>query len=259
MNYWQDRIIKSQNAISNKNTKEIDAQMKKYYKSAMKKTIADFESTYDKLLATIKKEGREPTPADLYKLDKYWKMQSQLKKELEKLGDKEVKLLSGRFEKHYKEIYKSMALPSGEFFGSIDNELVREMINQVWVADGKSWSSRIWSNTETLAETLNEELISCVVSGRDTKELKRKLVERFNVSYSQANSLVQTEIAHIQTQASQRRYKDYGIGMVEIWADPDERRCEVCGKLHRKKYKVGDHVPIPAHPRCRCCIIPVIE
>lgn len=258
MDYWQERIIKSQNAISNKNIKEIDKQMIKYYKSAMKKTIEDFEATYNKLLATIEKEGREPTPADLYKLDKYWQMQTQLKKELEKLGAREIRFLTGKFEKQYKEIYKNMALPSGEFFGKIDNELVNEMINQVWVADGKSWSSRIWSNTEELAETLNEELISCVVSGRDTQELKRKLVERFNVSFSQANSLVQTEIAHIQTQASQRRYKDYGIEMVEIWADEDERRCKKCGELHQKKYKVGDHVPIPAHPRCRCCIIPVI-
>ena len=44
-----------------------------------------------------------------------------------------------------------------------------------------------------------------------------------------------------------------------LWADEDERRCEVCGKLHKKRYPVGANIPIPAHPRCRCCIVPVVE
>ena len=79
------------------------------------------------------------------------------------------------------------------------------------------------------------------------------------MSYRRADTVVRTEIAHIQTQAAQQRYKDYGIEEVEIWADEDERRCDVCGKLHRTKYKVGASIPIPAHPNCRCCIVPVIK
>ena len=63
----------------------------------MKRTIADFEATYDKLLATVA-DGVEPTPADLYKLDRYWELQAQLKTELEKLGERQVKLFSDAFE-----------------------------------------------------------------------------------------------------------------------------------------------------------------
>ena len=137
--------------------------------------------------------------------------------------------------------------------------IIQEMINQIWCADGKSWSERIWENAERLAETLNEQLIHCVATGKKTTDLKNLLQERFGVSYSRADALVRTEIAHIQTQAAQKRYEDYGIQEVEIWADEDERRCEVCGELHRKKYPMGAQVPIPAHPRCRCCIIPVVD
>ncbi|MBQ8763134.1 MAG: minor capsid protein [Clostridia bacterium] len=90
----------------------------------------------------------------------------------------------------------------------------------------------MWGNTEKLIETLNEELINCVATGRNTNELKQLLQERFNVSYSNADSIVRTETAHIQTQAAKQRYTDYGIQEVEVWADEDERRCEVCGKLH---------------------------
>ena len=108
-------------------------------------------------------------------------------------------------------------------------------------------------------ETLNEELINCVATGKKPSELKRRLQERFNVSYHQADTIVRTETAHIQTEAAKKRYEDYGIQMVEVLADKDERRCEICGKLHQKRYPVGAQMPIPAHPNCRCCIIPVVE
>jgi SPP1 gp7 family putative phage head morphogenesis protein len=66
-------------------------------------------------------------------------------------------------------------------------------------------------------------------------------------------------MAHIQTQAAKQRYADAGLEEVEVWADKDERQCDVCGKLHQKRFPIGGNMPIPAHPRCRCCIIPVVE
>ena len=258
MTYWQDRMAESQTKLTNKTAKQVEKQMKKYYGDAMKRTIADFEATYNKLLSTIE-DGREPTPADLYKLDKYWQMQGQLRQELQKLGDKQMVALSKAFEANFFEIYYSIGIPGLEAFNTIDSEIVQQLINHVWVADGKSWSQRIWENTELLASTLNDELVNCVVAGKKTTDLKNMLQERFNVSYGRADALVRTELAHIQTQAAQKRYEDYGIQEMEVWADEDERRCEVCGKLHQKRYPVGSVPPIPAHPHCRCCIVPVVE
>jgi SPP1 gp7 family putative phage head morphogenesis protein len=251
-------MANAQNAISQKTTKQIEKQMRKYYEQAMRKTIAEFEATYNKLLATME-DGKEPTPADLYKLDKYWQLQAQARAELEKLGAKQVALLSKHFELNWFEIYHSISLPSSQSFSTIDRKAVLQMLNQIWCADGKSWSQRIWDNTAELLETLNEGLIHIVGSGKKNTELKKILQERFGVSYSRADALVRTEVAHIQTQAAKQRYQDYGIAQVEIWADADERRCEVCGKLHEKKFDVGAALPIPAHPRCRCCIVPVVE
>ena len=62
MSYWQDRMARSLTRISNKNIKAIEKQMKKYYGSAMARVIESFESTYNKLLATVG-EGNTPTPA----------------------------------------------------------------------------------------------------------------------------------------------------------------------------------------------------
>lgn len=258
MDYWQDRMAQSQTKLTNKSIRQIERQMKKYYGAAMERTIRDFEATYNKILTTVG-EGKEPTPADLYKLDKYWQTQGQMRRELQKLGDRQLTLLSKAFEANFFEIYYSIAVPGLEAFSTIDTTMVQQLINHIWVADGKSWSQRIWENTERLAATLNEELVNCVVSGKKPTELKKMLQERFNVSYSQSDALVRTELAHIQTQAAQKRYEDYGIKEMEVWADEDERRCEVCGKLHQQRYPIGAVPPIPAHPRCRCCIVPVVE
>jgi SPP1 gp7 family putative phage head morphogenesis protein len=256
--YWADRIAEAQAALSKKNILQIEKQLTKYYRQSAAKVIEDFQATYDKLLAT-ELDGREPTPADLYKLDKYWKMQGQLREELRKLGEKQIAALTKQFEIQFFDIYYSIALEGKAAYSTIDTAAAMQMINGIWVADGKSWSERIWQNTEKLAETLNEELIHCVVTGKKTTELKNLLQESFGVSYSRADALVRTEIAHIQTQAAKQRYEDYGVQEVEVWADKDERRCDVCGKLHQKRYPVGAQMPVPAHPRCRCCIIPVVN
>ena len=257
-NYWKDRLAATQTAIAEKSTRAINQQLRKYYARAMERTIADFERTYNKLLASLAAD-KAPTPADLYKLDTYWKLQGQMRLELEKLGARQIATMSKVFETNFFEIYHSFAWSSQDAFSKLDTNAVKQLINQIWVADGKSWSQRIWDNTSLLMETLNEELINCVAGGKPVGTLKKALMERFNVSYGRADALARTELAHIQTEAAKKRYEDYGIQMVEIWADKDERRCEVCGKLHMTKYPVGAHVPIPAHPRCRCCIVPVVE
>ena len=257
-NYWQDREAKAQQRRAEKSIKDIEKQLREYYNNASLTIIEEFENTYYKLLATAK-EGRAFTPADLYNLDKYWSLQGQVKEELLKLGDKQIELLTKRFTDNYIAAYLNLSKYGGEAFATIDRKLAEQAINAIWCADGKSWSQRIWKMNDYLASTLNDELVNVVITGKSPSDLKRMLKTRFGVSYSQADSLVRTEIAHIQTEAAKKRYEDYGIQMVQIWADEDERRCPECGKLHKKIYPVGAAVPIPAHPRCRCCIVPVID
>lgn len=258
LEYWQRRNLITQRRLAKKTEQQIEKELRQYYQRAFKQVVNDFEAAYDKVLAA-KEDGSTPTPADLYKLDKYWQMQGQLQQELQKLGDKSVDTLQKRFIEEFLDVYRSTSLPSGAVFGTIDKSLARQMINSVWCADGKSWSTRIWDDLKLLSSTLNDELIHCVVTGKKTSELKKLLQERFNVNHYCADRIARTEIAHISTQAAQQRYKDYGIEEVQVWADKDERRCDVCGKLHKKRYPIGSRMPVPAHPNCRCTIVPVIE
>lgn len=258
MSYWQDRIEKNLLKVEAKTVKEISKQLSVYYGRAMEKVINDFEAVYHKLLNTIE-EGKEPTPADLYKLDKYWEAQAQMRRELEKLGNKEKTILAKAFETNYFEVYYGIALPGATAFNTVDKEVVNQVINGIWVADGKQWSQRIWDNTERLAQTLNEELIHIVATGKKDSDLKKALQERFGVSYRRAETLVRTEVAHIQTESAKQRYKDYGIEYVEVLVDPDERTCDLCKALIGKKWKVTETPPLPVHPNERCCLVPVLQ
>jgi SPP1 gp7 family putative phage head morphogenesis protein len=258
MNYWQKRILEAQNALTNKSIKQAQKQLANYYRQATRRIISDFEATYNKLLTT-QLDGKQPTPADLYKLDKYWQMQAQLRQELRLLGEKEVAMLTKQFEEQFFEVYYSIAIQGESAYSTIDKQAVNQLINGIWVADGKSWSERIWHNTGLLADTLNDELINCVATGKKTTELKQILQDRFNVSYNNADMLVRTEMAHIQTQAAQKRYQDYGIQEVEVFVDEDERTCKICAKHEGEKYPINAQMPIPFHPRCRCTMLPVIN
>lgn len=254
--WWAERQAEEQNALTNKGIKATERQLRNYYQDTMFSVMNDFENVYLKVIANIA-EGKQPTPADLYKLDAYWKMQAKLEKELVKLGDKQIKQFTKSFTDHYKNAYK-IALPAGSAFSEISTEVAEQMVNSVWVTDGKRWSDRVWTNTAKLKAELNKGLIDCVTTGKPTSVLKQKLVEDFGVAYNRADSIVRTEYSHIQNEAARKRYKDSGVKEVEVWADPDERTCDVCGKLHEKKFGVNEQVPVPAHPRCRCRIIPVI-
>jgi SPP1 gp7 family putative phage head morphogenesis protein len=256
--YWRDRTANSQAKLSNKNAKKINRQLRKYYGSAMKKTIEDFESTYNKLLAR-QEEGKPITPADLYKLDKYWTMQGQLRNELQKLGDRQISALGKIFEIQFFDIYYSIAIPSKRAFTEIDRAAALGLINAIWCADGMDFKQRVWNNTNNLMAALNDELMHCVITGKKTTELKKLLEKRFGVEYYKADRVARTEISHIQNVAARQRYQDYGIKEFMVWADKDERRCSICGKLHKKRVPIGEPSPVPVHPNCRCSIIPVVE
>lgn len=258
MDYWFRRNILAQRKVSELNIEEIEKKLIKYYTKAQKEIVGQFVETYNKILLSIT-DGRTPTAADLYKLDTYWQGQSQLREILKVLGNKEAELLSEMFIKQYQDIYAAIAIPGVEAFNTLDLTMAAQVIESIWAADGKAWSERIWDNTALLAQTLEDELIHCVISGKKTTELKQILQDRFDVSYRRADMLVRTEMAHITTTAAQKRYEDAGVTEVEVWADKDERRCEHCGKLHQKRFPIDGAIPIPQHPNCRCNILPVIE
>lgn len=260
MDYWQRRMLDTQKQVTDKGIDALNKQLRQYYKKVMQRTIDDFEAIYDKVLANAE-EGKQITPADLYNLDKYYKMQAQLKDRLQQLGDKSCNAMSAAFEREYKQIYVSLidGSVSDAAWSTIDEQAAKQVAKQIWCADGKSWSQRVWDNVDELQQALNDSLIDCAIRGKRTSDLKKELMERFGVNYRRAETLVRTEMAHIETQSARDRYKKYGINKVQVLADTDSRTCPTCEKLDGKQFDINAQMPIPVHPNCRCCIVPVVD
>lgn len=258
MNYWQKRQAEIQARLVKRSERKIKKQMISYYAQAAEKVLSDFEAVYNQILKQ-QSEGKQVTPALLYQLDRYWQAQAQLRAELRKLGEKQISLLTKEFELAFFDIYFALGIEGGQEFNTVDTAMVKQLINSTWVLDGKTFSQRVWENTERLVETLNEQLIHVVATGKKTSELKRALMERFNVSYNRANTLVRTELCHIQTEAAKTRYESYGVQYFEVLVDPDEHTCDKCKELIGKRFPINGASPLPVHPNERCTIIPIIE
>jgi len=60
-------------------------------------------------------------------------------------------------------------------------------------------------------------------------------------------------------QVNKDQFRKHDIASVEWLAAIDERTCDVCGAHHGQRYSIDKHPEIPAHPNCRCILVPVIE
>jgi SPP1 gp7 family putative phage head morphogenesis protein len=265
MEYWARRSAEAQEKLLEMGVAQTEAQIKRYYQRSFEKILGQFQLVYEKVISRLD-EGQDPTPADLYKLDAYWQLQGQLEQELTRLGDKEAALLSRNFEKQFIGVYETLAIKGLDSFSTLDKNVAKQMISEIWCADGKSWDQRIWTNNQKLKQTLNDHLIYCVSTGKKTSELKKLLREDFGVSYGRADRIVRTEMAHIQTQAAKKRYEDYGLRRYEILGNDDDscgNHSADCHEMNGKKFlyaemNVGKNAP-PFHPNCKCCIVPVVE
>jgi len=132
-------------------------------------------------------------------------------------------------------------------------------IKEKWL--GQNYSDRIWADKKKLVDNLEQLLSQEFVRGRGPNEVAKDLAERLNVSYSNAQRLIRTEINYISNKGSLQAYKDSGI--VEKYrylATLDNRTSDICRELDGKIFdlkeaKVGVNLP-PLHPYCRSTTTP---
>lgn len=170
--------------------------------------------------------------------------------------------MTDSFEREYKGSFNAIKIPNRAYNGIPAKEGARSAVNTIWCSDGKHFSQRIWTNTSMLLQELNEGIVNIAVTGKGTKELTKFLMDRFNVSYNRAKTVVVTEMTHVQTQAAKDRYEGYGVKEFEFLDTEDSKTCDLCSSLNGKRFKLSElkeGINAPSiHPNCRCVIIPVI-
>lgn len=124
-----------------------------------------------------------------------------------------------------------------------------------------TWSTRIWGNQSQLRDTLSALLTNGLIQGKNPLALAPSLRDLFNASRKNAERLMVTEMARVQTDAQMESYKRNGIDeYVFISVDT---ACSTCMELNGQHFRVsetepGDNAP-PIHPHCRCSTAAYID
>ncbi len=126
-----------------------------------------------------------------------------------------------------------------------------------------TFSDRIWMHQDLLKNDLNKLLQIGLIQGKNPKTLATELRKRFNVKQSDAERLMQTELARVQTDAQKKSYIENGFDEYEYIACGSSDVCDTCKSMDGKVFKVKDMMPglnaPPMHPRCHCSTAPHID
>lgn len=119
---------------------------------------------------------------------------------------------------------------------------------------GAKWSDRIWSDQQALKAEVDKLLNRGILQGTNPKVLARELRKKFDVSISNSERLMKTELARVQGEAFVDSMGQAGISQYKYVAEPGA--CVICAKLNGQTFYVKDAQPgyniYPIHPRCRC-------
>lgn len=117
-----------------------------------------------------------------------------------------------------------------------------------------TWSERIWGNQTQLRNELSSLLTQGLIQGRNPRVLAPALEKMFGVSRRNAERLMATELARVQTDAQMQTFKENDIDEY-IFLSMDTA-CKTCMALNEEHFPVKDAMPgenaPPIHPNCRC-------
>lgn len=162
----------------------------------------------------------------------------------------------------YKSIYDIQQRAGVAFsFNHISEKQINKVLSMDW--SGQNYSKRIWKNTQTLANTVKEELLINLLTGRTNREVAEIITNKFASGAAKARRLVRTESNFISSELNHEAYKEAGIEEYQYLATLDLRTSEICRELDGKIFKVSERkVGVncnPMHPWCRSTTVPVID
>lgn len=138
-------------------------------------------------------------------------------------------------------------------------EFVETVVNGSF--QSATFSERIWGNMEAFKAELDKLLVQTVTQGKNPRDMARKLRNLYDSKKYEAERLMRTESARVQTEMQNQSYKKYGIDEYEYIAEPTA--CSICLPLNGKIFKVDDLSPgqnaAPMHANCRCSTAPYVD
>lgn len=121
---------------------------------------------------------------------------------------------------------------------------------------GATFSERIWGNQTALKAELSKQLQVGMIQGKNPRVLAREIQKTFGASASNAERLMRTELARVQTEAQRQSFLANGFEAYTFHVN--RGCCSACADLDGKHIKIKDMMPgknaPPMHPNCRCSV-----
>ena len=137
-----------------------------------------------------------------------------------------------------------------------NGKMVHAIVNASF--QNATYSERIWGYQGMLKAEIQGLLVSGLIGGKNPNVLARHLEKRFGVSRSNAERLMITELARVQTEAQKQSFARNGFEEYEYVACSKTDVCSICKALDGKHFKIEDMMPgtnaPPMHPRCHCSV-----
>lgn len=170
----------------------------------------------------------------------------------ELLGD----IYDDTYHRNIYEIGKGLNLVTD--FKKVDTSMIDNVLNETWL--GENFSSRIWNDKEKLIRELRVNLTQSFIRGDPIDKTSKIIAERMGVAKNRARTLVNTESAHITSQATFDSYEGSGVvKQYEILATLDLHTSKICRSMDGKVFNLsekerGINAP-PFHPNCRTTVV----
>lgn len=205
--------------------------------------------------AYLKVSSEKPLISDFYRYNNLQKIEKQITDSIMQLGSKELD-------------YTKQSLQQATLIGSqaahnvlntnvLNKSAIDEIIKRSW--HDANFSDRIWKNKLQLINSLKSELTNGIIQGKSIYSVANDVDNRINVGRSQTQRLVRTEYMHALNQGQIESYRSKGYAKLKWVATMDSKTSEICRKRNGKEYDIDDLPDIPAHPNCRCTLVPVIN
>lgn len=245
--YWQKRLQNPLFKAYNENEKATRAWLE-FYEDAKKDIDAELMDVYKRI-------GKDdPKISDFYRSNHLEKIEKQIEKSLVAIGNKEDTYLKGKIKDGVK--LGSKTVSDALQTSMLNKRAIDQLIKQPW-QDG-DFSSRVWDNKAQLITSMKSELTAGIVKGDGIYKVADRLDKRLDVGKSQTQRLARTEYMHALNAGQLETYQENGYDKLEWVASEDGKGCGICHLRNGKQYNI-DGVPVlPAHPNCRCTMIPVI-
>lgn len=263
LSYWYHRFAKNENLTLGEAKRVLNKNELSAFHMSVEDYIKHGESLDPKWMAELERASVK------WHVTRLEAMKLQMRQHAEevsgntafKFKDFGVKTYSERYYQTAFEVQKGLHV--GWDFHKIDEKKIEDVISRPWLRDGANFSDRIWSDRTKLVNELNETLTSALARGEDPRKTIDKLVERMNVSRSNAGRLVMTESAFFASSAQLKSFEELGVERFKFVATLDAKTSEICREHDGKTYDIDDYVigtnVPPLHPWCRSTTIAVID